>query len=245
MKIVANPQRGCGYLKENALYLRAEGGGILPPFVKYVPPFPVLEKHWRGIKLINGMQFDSKEALETVPSDEFAQHCARLKDDGERAQHPDRGAFLRAILQDKGGDLGHAVSAWAFDLCMWIGEQYYPTSQDFIEEARKYGINKRIPFTTPPLILRGRTRLFLIHPLALRPEGCLNRSCLKAGLIGYSYITSVYYTMPADGKSPAWIDEQEELGHIEKVAIGPSRAKEENVFQFPDEEPSKPPEVDS
>lgn len=50
----------------------------------------------------------------------------------------------------------------------WVGEQFYPYATDFIEEARLYGVSKRLPLSADlskykPFI----TQLFFIHPRAV------------------------------------------------------------------------------
>ena len=50
-------------------------------------------------------------------------------------------------------------------LLMGIGEHYYPTPENFMEEGRQLGISKRIPHIPPELEL-GRTIVYLSHPQA-------------------------------------------------------------------------------
>ena len=53
------------------------------------------------------------------------------------------------------------------DLCMWVGKEFYPTPHDFISEALRQGVSKRIPVHNPPEnIVPGASRLFFIHPEA-------------------------------------------------------------------------------
>ncbi len=46
---------------------------------------------------------------------------------------------------------------------MWIGERFYHTPKDFIDEARKYGISKRIN-AIPQDVKLGDTWIYLAHP---------------------------------------------------------------------------------
>lgn len=48
----------------------------------------------------------------------------------------------------------------------WVGAQYYPNVADFIEEARRYGISRRLPKSTPFHQLTPASRLLLVHPRA-------------------------------------------------------------------------------
>lgn len=52
------------------------------------------------------------------------------------------------------------------DILIWVGASYYPTPEDFIAEARKMGISRRIA-AVPEALEIGATRLFLAHPNAL------------------------------------------------------------------------------
>jgi hypothetical protein len=45
---------------------------------------------------------------------------------------------------------------------MLVGEKYYKTPQDFLDEAHRMGISKRIPFIPKDLVL-GETIIFLAH----------------------------------------------------------------------------------
>jgi len=49
-----------------------------------------------------------------------------------------------------------------WDYLMWVGGKFY-TVQSFIEEARRMGVCKRVPFF--PKIKVGETRIFLIHDI--------------------------------------------------------------------------------
>lgn len=67
---------------------------------------------------------------------------------------------------------------------MWVGAQFYPYVPDFVEEARVWGISKRVPRNfefekLPP----GRTYLALIHPRAIAEHNCAlppNPLCKKS-----------------------------------------------------------------
>lgn len=48
------------------------------------------------------------------------------------------------------------------DLLMWVGASFYPTVQDFIDEASQLGVSKRLP-SLPDDIESGSTRVFLVH----------------------------------------------------------------------------------
>lgn len=55
----------------------------------------------------------------------------------------------------------------ANDLLMWVGEDNYPTPEDFSSECITQGLSKRIAINNVPQgIEPGKSRLFLIHPKA-------------------------------------------------------------------------------
>jgi hypothetical protein len=49
---------------------------------------------------------------------------------------------------------------------MLVGEKFYKTPEDFMEEARRLGVSKRIPFVPKDLEL-GKTVLYLAHNKAV------------------------------------------------------------------------------
>ncbi len=46
----------------------------------------------------------------------------------------------------------------------WVGESHYPEIADFIEEARRKGVSRKISHTAPIEGLSAESRLFLAHP---------------------------------------------------------------------------------
>ena len=206
MRTIDNPRRGCGHLKSDAFYLRADVGpdGTLPPFVRIIPAQPFVEAHFRGWKPFQGLAWHwvgerGRDApFTTDPPRDLYDHMARLR--GDRLPE----------------DVGHATVAWASDLVMWVGKEFYPDPRDFIDEAMASGINKRTPVTKggPPLIDSGRTRLFLAHPRAVNEE--------TSGIFGYTYLTRVVYATDGDKLVPKQIHDLESLGRCEVCKIGPT-----------------------
>jgi len=57
----------------------------------------------------------------------------------------------------------------ATDLMMWVGSSYYPRIEDFVEEAERVGVSKRIAY--PPVNIKlGRSFLFLTHDDSRRSD---------------------------------------------------------------------------
>jgi len=54
------------------------------------------------------------------------------------------------------------------DIAIWIGEQYYPFTVDFLEETREMGISRRIPRNFPiEKLTPHKSRMFFIHSRAI------------------------------------------------------------------------------
>jgi len=198
---IGNPKRGCGYLKRNAMYLRADTHpvGTLPAFVLITPAQPFVERHFRGWKPFQGMAFClSGQRLTSRP---FSTSPAT-----------DNDALIERLKgRQLPGDVGHADVAWSPDLLMWVGKDSYPTAAGFIDEAMEHGVNKRIPaIGEPPTVVPGFTRLFLAHPCAC--DG-------TPGVFGYTYLTRVLYTR-GPNPTPKWVDDLAARGRVDICAAG-------------------------
>lgn len=263
LPVLANPLRGCGHLKEDAMYLRSEldPDGFLPAFVRFTPPVMWLDQHFRGWKAFQGIQWQwAFRPLETVEGDHHAlmRNWERWCFDGERPDDVpdpvDRGPhdeFMRHLSRLEwdhlvqgplvNQDLGHHTVAWAPDLIMWVGGSYYPGPEAFIQEVMRYGLNKRLAMTKPPTVVPGITRLFLGHLEC--PMIGMDR--LHPALFGYSYITqAVVYTVPEQRKRiPKWLTDEIDLGRVTPVRIGPAEpdiGPEPYAAQEPEEDPQEP-----
>ena len=49
-----------------------------------------------------------------------------------------------------------------FDFLMGVGKKYYPTPKHFIDEAKRLGISKRIPFIPKGFVFE-KSKIFLVH----------------------------------------------------------------------------------
>jgi len=246
VRTIKNPARGCGHLKEGALYFRSEldPNGVLPPFVEYVPPVPYAEPHFRAWRHVNGLAFDVAYLCQTDPCavewltlQESAMHAVR-----EQSPYGDAGArraelsdhlarlWFRHGAQGPPASLGAERLFWTFDVLQWAGESFYPWPQDFISEVRRHGLNKRLPARGEiPQIVPGLTRLYILHKRAVRLE---QPEAFKPGLIGYCYLTQVIYTAPRRGAVPTWIADAEKLGRVEVVKIGEAEGEGEGTLQL-------------
>lgn len=61
----------------------------------------------------------------------------------------------------------HQRQDGVWDLVMWVGAEAYPYAPDFIEEARRLGISKRVPISNDidySRLTPYQSRLILVHP---------------------------------------------------------------------------------
>jgi len=128
-------RRGCGYRKVNALYI--VGDYTSAPCDRMPFPLTTCPVCGQGIKVSRGFTQVNPYRLWGIPQD-----CAdRL-----------RPCFL-CDPQDEPAYI------------MLVGAGNYKTPQDFLEEAHRMGISKRIPFIPKDLEL-GKTIIYLAHPKA-------------------------------------------------------------------------------
>ena len=54
-----------------------------------------------------------------------------------------------------------------YHLLIWVGAEHYPYPSDFWEEARRYGVSRRVPVNFPLEKLSSGSRMFFIHSRAI------------------------------------------------------------------------------
>jgi hypothetical protein len=55
-----------------------------------------------------------------------------------------------------------------YHVLIWVGEEHYPQVVDFIEEARRFGISRRIRANFPfEKLTAGKSQMVLLHPKAI------------------------------------------------------------------------------
>lgn len=128
------PRRGCGYRKFGGLYLIGAGQG--ETCCKLPIPLHICPSCNQGIKQSRGWQWIAPQAWLRDP-------CT--------AKQP---SFCPAASPD---EFGARVGL------LWVGEKFYARAQDFLEEASRLGISKRIA-AVPRDFKLGETWVFLAHP---------------------------------------------------------------------------------
>lgn len=143
VKTVVDSERGCGWRKEGGLYLRLDAAW--EPCGKLPIPLEVCPCCHAGIKPARGWTwFDprpflgSKECAYALDAESKALHCGNCA--------LDAGAPAKAGL-------------------LWIGEKFYPTPRDWMEEAQKLGISRRI--SAMPQGFKLGDRVYLAHRLCI------------------------------------------------------------------------------
>lgn len=140
--------RGCGYRKVGGYYLC--GGSISLPCDRLPYPLETCPVCGAGIKVSRGFTKINPYRLfglhDYSDRDEksgiFIQHCTDRIRPCFMCDPKDEVAFI-----------------------MGVGEGYYKTPRDFMDEAHQLGISKRIPFVPKELKL-GETVVYLAHPKA-------------------------------------------------------------------------------
>jgi hypothetical protein len=99
-------------------------------------------------------------------------------------------ALKNVVCQIENGRAPSVTGSTAGDYIMWVGYQYYPTIDKFIEEACRLGISKRICKVPQDLVL-GESRIYFVHD-----EGCFHHDkdgakINDAVIFGYTTIEKV------------------------------------------------------
>lgn len=133
VKTVVDSKRGCGWRKEGGLYLRADG--LHQPCGKLPLPLTVCPCCHAGIKPSRGWTWIAPRPLFA------AVECLN-----------DPKACLSCVLSNPPERAG----------LLWIGEKFYPKPSDWIKEAHRLGVSRRIS-AVPKDFKIGQTWVFAAH----------------------------------------------------------------------------------
>lgn len=131
-------RRGCGYRKVGGLYM--VGGGLSQPCDRLPIALHVCPTCSQGIKQSRGWTYIDVAKLiggQHIPCED--------------------GAFCP--LCDDPSKIGKAG-------LLWVGERFYPTTQDFMREEKELGISRRLS-AVPRGFELGKTWVLFAHPKAI------------------------------------------------------------------------------
>lgn len=105
---------------------------------------------------------------------------------------------------------------------LWIGEQFYPTPQDFLREARLQGISRRIS-TVPRDLVIGETGVLLAHRKAIRSVD----GTFLPGIVSMFRPTAVEYVVTGN-------ESDDDLEALHKRGVMPVRVEAQTgLFRSP------------
>jgi hypothetical protein len=177
-------KRGCGFRKEGGLYV--VGGRLAKPCYKLPIELTVCPCCGAGIKQARAMSFVSGLLIKEAK-------CAQASKCSIGCQD-----FFN---QDEYG-------------LMWVGEKFYPTPSDFMNEGRVQGISKRIA-QIPKKLVVGKTVVLLAHPKAITiitPEDKENPIKHKKGIFSAFIPERIEYVVKGT-------ETEEELDNMEARGI--------------------------
>ncbi len=137
-------RRGCGYRKQGGLYLVA--GGVGAPCGKLPLPLDICPCCGQGVKPARGWTWVGGQKL-------FGKlRCAFGIEEGKNREY----CKDRCILEHPPERMG----------LLWVGEQYYPTPDHFLQEGMAQGICRRI-HAIPNDFKIGETWVLFAHRKAI------------------------------------------------------------------------------
>lgn len=194
---VIDHERGCGWRKEGGLYLRAEGIGM--PCGKLPIRLEVCPCCGTGIKPARGWTwFNPRPFVEPLP-------CASAQAvlAGALSHNPCNTCVLSTPPEKAG--------------LLWIGEKFYPTPADWMKEADKLGVSRRISMV-PKGFNVGETWVFAAHRKAIREEGADGEEKFVPAIFHVFRPNRIEYVTKGD-------ESQEELEALAKRGITPVKVK--------------------
>ena len=158
-------KRGCGYRKVGGLYMVGEAGGI--PCDRLPIPLEICSCCGQGIKQGRGWQWVDIAGLVG------GNHVLAVKARQEDGVVMQCNCFATCPLCHNVKELGKGG-------LLWIGQQFYPTIEDFEAEARQLGISRRIS-TVPRGFEVGKHYVLFAHPRGvLKTTGDLQAAYVPA-----------------------------------------------------------------
>ena len=199
MRTLVEGARGCGFRKPGGLYLVALG--LAEPCARLPHPIESCPTCGAGTKPARGWTW-------IIPA-----HLIGL------VAHAPQRHSLRCPLGVPGMDPGRdGVRAGL----LWIGESFYPTARDFIEEAEAMGVSRRIS-KVPRGFVVGETFVFMGHRKGklARVLSLGEEPQFTPAIVTVFRPTAIEYVVTGD-------ETEEELEALEKRGIEPVKVIPEN-----------------
>jgi len=214
-------KRGCGWRKPGGLYLVCAGEGMscgkLPVPLDRCPTCAAGIKPARGWTWVNGhLLLSQKECL--APH----HYCARCPANAERSM----------VTMERCG-------------LLWIGEAFYATPADWIDEASKLGVSRRIPAVPKDFVL-GTHWVMVAHRKGMtRPcESCVGQpadfKCPRCDGKGLAYLPAIFHLFKPSAIEYVvkGTETKETLANLRERGITPVKVIRQGVLDFPKEEPN-------
>ncbi len=155
-------KRGCGYRKQNGLYL--VGGGLSAPCDRIPFPLDRCKTCGGGIKFTRGPQW--------LQPDFFTPHESLVAPCLDESACP--------VCVNGGPDASRSASAddlFGPHLLLWIGRGHY-TPDAYLRESRELGVSRRLSAMPKGLVI-GETWVLLAHLDAVQPK--MPEACSRCG----------------------------------------------------------------
>ena len=180
-------KRGCGYRKQNGLYL--VGGGLSAPCDRMPFPLERCKTCGGGIKFTRGPQWLQPDFFESHPRQE---HCActhgSMGGPCSVCGHPHQIDYPCSEFRAKHLSSLDCRDESACPVCrnredfgphllLWIGRAHY-SPESYLEEGRRLGVSRRLSAMPKGLVL-GETWVLLAHLDAVQPK--MPEACSRCG----------------------------------------------------------------
>ncbi len=158
--ILDEPERGCGLRKPGGLYLMAGAPSATCGRLPF--ELSVCDACGEGIKPARGWKWINPRKLMEGKRCDLDMH--------QEAAHPIMSSVIASVI----GPCGTCVNAVPPERAglLWIGVGFYPTPEDFLSEAGRQGVSRRIPHVPTDFVV-GETWVYFAHQRAIpRPCAC-------------------------------------------------------------------------
>lgn len=179
--------RGCGFRKAGGYYLVAEG--LSTPCGRLPIPIQRCPCCGEGVKFSRGTTWLDPRPFAKIPCS-FKGECPettcpafnmdslgrtdviecstpkKVEDAQKKFRSNFRYEDVKVGVSRRDRSLQEVSARFPHVLLLWIGEKFYATPEDFINEAKKQGVSRRIP-TVPHDFEAGETWVWLAHLKAI------------------------------------------------------------------------------